>query len=139
MAGDIKNYGPSGGGLPDGPIRPFTLAVSERERKRPVEALCGDGGKSPQSDGWLRSERSRDLFARSQSLNGRARSFRRGILSTQTVASNGITARDAPAIASAAAAGFVRAEAKRGFRENGPSVQSLAVRRFPLHDPFYDG
>jgi hypothetical protein len=28
-----ENYGPSGGGLPDGPCRPLTLAVLESERK----------------------------------------------------------------------------------------------------------
>jgi len=33
------NYGPSGGGMPDGPIRPITYAVSEHERKRPAESL----------------------------------------------------------------------------------------------------
>lgn len=45
VAGVGKIMARPAGGCRTGLIRPFTLAVSERERKRPVEALCGDGGK----------------------------------------------------------------------------------------------
>lgn len=49
-----KQYGPSGGGLPDGPFRPLRWRCGERTRKV-SSCFVGDVNRSPANNAWLRS------------------------------------------------------------------------------------
>ena len=127
------NYGPSGGGLPDGPIRPITSAVSEHERKRPVEDLCGGGRHLHKvMAGYVSS----DPAIISHAVNHQT-SVRKVSVAEIGSRIRMVIARDEPTSVRAAAVNFGREAEERAFRENALSMQSLSGRRLPSRDPIY--
>lgn len=112
----------------------YVCSVGARTQKTSGRTLRR-GKTSPQSDGWLRIERSRDHLARSQSSNGHSRSFRRRIRRAHPLA--GIIPRDEPTSVCVAAANFGHGGVKRAFQENAPSARSQAERHLQSRDPIF--